>query len=108
VLCLNDILKDVSSWFKKVFHRHKWVRVAHWGDKDCSVVVAEFTCGTCGVPMWDLVYFDSDTCKVLKRVSIEDANNTMKSDRRGKFNCDNSCKKTSQSKGKATTKKAKA
>ena len=64
----------MSTWcnsLKDLFHRHNMERVAHWCDKECSVIIVEYKCTGCDHEAWDFVYFDDSRCKVLKRIPVE-------------------------------------
>jgi len=46
-------------------------KVAHWCDKECSIILVEYKCTDCEHEAWDFVYFDDARCKVLKRLPVE-------------------------------------
>lgn len=52
-------------------HEHSLRKVAHWCDKDCSIVIVEYKCTACDHEAFDFIYFDDEHCKVLKRVPVE-------------------------------------
>ena len=64
----------MSKWcetLRALVHRHKMEKVAHWCDKECSIILVEYKCTDCEHEAWDFVYFDDARCKVLKRLPVE-------------------------------------
>ena len=82
---------------------HDMQKVAHWCDRECSIIIVEYKCARCGHEAWDFLYFDPDSCVALNRIDLE----MMPTEAADFAECGKaSCEIAKQSKPKAPKKKA--